>query len=165
MWNKGFTHTPQRGLALPIYSPSASCPRPSPPNFGVRTRLVCGFTILEVLFTILVISIGALTAFVVVQQIISQTFSSSYRLTAAYLAKEGIEIVRNTRDTNWLEGENWDNGLSSSGWEECVIPKYERRIIITPDGVDKLKVVVDVKWEERGNTYTITVQENLYNWY
>ena len=126
-----------------------------------------GFTILEVLVTMLVITIGGLAAYAMVQQIVFSTFASSYRLTAAYLAKEGIEIVRNTRDTNWLEQENWNNGLSSSDWETCAIPKYERKITITtfPGEPDKLKVVVDVKWTERGDTHTITVQENLYNWY
>jgi len=124
-----------------------------------------GFTILEVLITMLVITIGGLATYAMVQQIIFSTFSSSYRLTAAYLAKEGIETVRNTRDTNWIEAENWDNGLTSTDWEVCVLPKYERKITITSDGPDKLEVVIEVKWEERGNTHTITVQENLYNWY
>ena len=124
-----------------------------------------GFTILEVLVTMLVITIGGLAAYAMVQQIVFSTFSSSYRLTAAYLAKEGIEIVRNIRDTNWLEEENWDNGLNSSDWEVCAIPKYERRTTITPDGLDKLKVLVKVRWTERGDTHTITVQENLYDWY
>lgn len=124
-----------------------------------------GFTVLEVLIAILVISIGVLGTYSVIQNIISETFSSTYRLTAAYLAKEGIETVRNTRDTNWLEEENWDNGLSSSDWEVCALTKYERRVIITPDGVDKLKVIVDVKWEEKGEIHTITIQENLYDWY
>jgi len=123
------------------------------------------FTVLEVLIATLVLTIGGLAAYTMVQKIVFSTFSSSYRLTAAYLAKEGIETVRNIRDTNWLEGENWDSDLSSSDWQICAIPKYERRITITPDGVDKLKVIVDIKWEEKGEIHTITVQENLYNWY
>ena len=124
-----------------------------------------GFTILEVLVAVFIITVGGLAAYAMVQQIVFDTFSSSYRLTAAYLAKEGIEIVRNIRDTNWLEAENWDNGLTSTDWAVCALTKYERKVTITPDGDDKLKVVVDVRWTERGDTHTITVQENLYNWY
>jgi len=124
-----------------------------------------GFTVLEVLIAVLVLTIGGLAAYSVVQQIVFKTFSASYRLSAAYLAKEGIEIVRNTRDTNWIEAENWDNGLASTNWEICVLPKYERRVTITPDGVDKLKVLVEVRWTEKGITHSLTVQESLYNWY
>jgi len=124
-----------------------------------------GFTVLEVLIAVLVLTIGGLAAYSVVQQIVFKTFSANYRLSAAYLAKEGIEIVRNTRDTNWIEAENWDNGLASTNWEICVLPKYERRVTITPDGVDKLKVLVEVRWTEKGITHSLTVQESLYNWY
>lgn len=123
-----------------------------------------GFTILELLAAILVISIGVISAYFVTQQMIFYTRSSSSRLTAAYLAKEGIEITRNTRDTNWLEGEDWDNELTSTDWQVCDISRYERRITITPDGSDKLKIIVEIKWQQRGETYNINVQENLYDW-
>ena len=72
-----------------------------------------GFTILEVMIAIFVVTIGVLAAYNVTQQMISYTYHSASRLTAAYLAKEGIEIVRNTRDTNWLESApSWNDGLS-----------------------------------------------------
>ena len=151
-----------------------------------------GFTILEVLVTMFVLTIGGLAAYAMVQQIIFYTFSSSYRLTAAHLAKEGIEIVRNIRDTNWLEQESWDNGLVPGEWEadfndnpplffyagrklrfdnnfysydSGVETRYKRKITIVSEGSDELKISVEVEWEEKGETYTIVVQENLYNWY
>jgi len=127
----------------------------------------CGFTVLEVLITILVITIGGLAAYAMVQQIVFNTFSSSYRITAVYLAKEGIENVRNIRDTNWLQGNNWDENIESTdGWvSHSQLPKYERKITIDNSVIDKLGVIVEVKWTERGDTHTVTVQENLYNWY
>lgn len=150
-----------------------------------------GFTILEVLITMLIVTIGGLAAYAMVQQIVFATFASGYRLTAAFLAKEGIEIVRNIRDTNWLEQEDWDNDLVAGDWEadfndglllsyaerklrfsssfynydSGTETRYKRKITITPDGPDKLKISVGVEWIERGDIYTITVQENLYNWY
>lgn len=57
---------------------------------------------IEVIVAIFVMTVGVLGAYSVVQQIIVYTSISSSRLTAAYLAQEGIEIVRNIRDTNWL---------------------------------------------------------------
>ncbi len=126
-----------------------------------------GFTILEILIAMLVITIGGLAAYAMVQQIVFSTFSSSYRLTAAYLAKEGIENVRNIRDTNWLqEAPNWYDGLIGDSGLQPVsgFSNYKRRTIVTLDD-PKLEVKVEVEWTERGDTHTITVQENLYDWY
>lgn len=36
------------------------------------------------------------------------------RLIAAQLAQEGIEIVRNKRDNNWISGNVWDLGISDN---------------------------------------------------
>ncbi len=125
-----------------------------------------GFTVLEVLIAVLVLTIGGLAAYSMVQQIISQTFSSSYRLSAAYLAKEGIENIRNTRDTNWLQGNNWDENMESTGWvTHSQLPEYDRKITIDDSVADKLGVVVEVRWTEKGDVHTLTAQENLYNWY
>jgi prepilin-type N-terminal cleavage/methylation domain-containing protein len=70
-----------------------------------------GFTMVEVLLAILILSIGVVGSYIVLQNIFAQTFISSNKLTAAYLAKEGFEIVRNIRDENWLNGRSFDEGL------------------------------------------------------
>ena len=76
-----------------------------------------GFSLLELIITILVVSIGILGTHSVVSYTLSAIGLSASRLTAAYLAQEGIEIVRNIRDTNWLEedagvpGVLWNSGL------------------------------------------------------
>ncbi len=77
-----------------------------------------GFTLIEVIVSILVVTVGVLAAYTVTQKIVSYTYQVSSRLTAAYLAKEGIEIVRNIRDTNWLQGENWNSDLVGVGTEK-----------------------------------------------
>lgn len=124
-----------------------------------------GFTILEILITMLVVAIGGLAAYAMVQQIVFSTFSSSYRLTAAYLAKEGIEIVRNIRDTNWLqEAPSWSDGISDTS-ESDVLSNYDRDTTISFNLDGSINVSVEVSWDIRGNDGTITVQENLYNWY
>lgn len=137
----------------------------------LNVKMNKSFTILEVIITIFIITIGVLAAYTVTQQIISYTYRSVSRLTATYLAMEGIEIVRNIRDTNWLEEEDWVNGLSSTDWlSHPQLPKYERKITIEEtidsDGNDILKVSVEVQWKYKGDTYgPITVQEILYKWY
>ncbi len=78
-----------------------------------------GFTLLEVIIAIFVILVGVVGTFAATQQIISYTSFSNSKLTAVYLAQEGIEIVRDIRDTNWLDPANpsWDDGLGSGNWQ------------------------------------------------
>ena len=74
------------------------------------------FTLLEVMIAIFVIVVGIVGTISLIQQTISFIALSSSRLVASYLAQEGIEIVRNIRDGNWLETRTapnpWDEGLT-----------------------------------------------------
>lgn len=78
-----------------------------------------GFTMIEVLGAIFIITMGVMGIFSLVPQAVSFTTISSSRLVATYLAQEGIEIVRNIRDTNLLKihkglmpEDDWTNGLT-----------------------------------------------------
>lgn len=75
-----------------------------------------GFTLLEGIVAIFLITLGIGGAYTLISQIISSVAISSQKLIAAYLAQEGIEVVRNIRDTNLLEGDTWDEGLNTA---EC----------------------------------------------
>ena len=152
-----------------------------------------GFTLLELLFVISIFTMAALAIFTIAQYPLFRTSISISRLTAAYLSKEGIEIVRNIRDENWLNGRLWNTGLGAGEYEldydDSSLSifsgrklrfdgnyynldfggetKFTRKITITPDideGADILKVVSEVSWNEKGNSYSFKVQENLYNW-
>ena len=66
-----------------------------------------GFTIIELVISVFILSIavvGIFSAFSVMNVLTSDTTD---RLTATYLAQEGLEIVRNIRDTNWLSMDDW----------------------------------------------------------
>jgi len=76
-----------------------------------------GFTLIEVLTAIFVILVGVVGVLAIIQQTIAFAALSSSRLAASYLAQEGIEIVRNIRDGNWLEEVNWDIGLGGGEYE------------------------------------------------
>lgn len=78
-----------------------------------------GFTFIEVIIAIFVMATGIVGSLLAVQYAISSTTQSYSRLTAAYLAQEGIEIVRAARDGNWLEQRTatdtpWDDGFGVS---------------------------------------------------
>ena len=76
-----------------------------------------GFTIIEVIIAITVMTVGILGTYLLVSHFYQHTSLSEQRLTAAYLASEGIEIVKNIRDSNWLQGEAWNNGILVGSWE------------------------------------------------
>jgi len=62
-----------------------------------------GFTLLEVVIAIFIITVAVISIITVIFKTYSYINIAKRRLTAAYLAQEGIEIIRNIRDTNWLE--------------------------------------------------------------
>ncbi len=122
-----------------------------------------GFTLLEILVAIFVITIGLIAAVSLIQRAAILTSLSSDRLTAAYLTQEGIEIVRNQRDTNWLRRVNWKENLTSRT-EPGILGKFNRTITITEIVPNVLNVLVKVNWQDRGRDYDFSAQENLYNW-
>lgn len=76
-----------------------------------------GFTLLEVIIAVFILTVGVVGAFLLVERTAIFTQLTFSQLQAAYLAQEGMEIVRNIRDSNFLKiakGINiaWDKGLT-----------------------------------------------------
>jgi len=71
------------------------------------------FTLLEMLISVAIIVIGALGVFSAVAKYTTLTQRERNSLVAAYLCQEGIETVKNVRDTNWIESAaSWKDGLT-----------------------------------------------------
>jgi type II secretory pathway pseudopilin PulG len=69
---------------------------------GPALSEVEGFTMIEIVISIFILSftvVGIFNAFSIMTIL---TSDSADRLTATYLAQDGMEIVRNIRDNNWL---------------------------------------------------------------
>ena len=85
-----------------------------------------GFTLLEVIVAVFILTVGVGGSFVLIQQTLSASSMVRSRLIAAYLAQEGIEIVRNVRDNNWLEQresfETPPEPLWNDGLDNCLPP-------------------------------------------
>lgn len=83
-----------------------------------------GLTILETIIAIFIITIGVLSIFAAINYNLSTVSYNSNRFIAIYLAQEGIEIIRNIRDNNFLNDNDWRLGLvdicpsSSLNWCE-----------------------------------------------
>ena len=91
-------------------------------NFFIKN--LKGFTLIEVITAIFIITIGAGGAITLINQTVGFTQETSSKLIASYLAQEGIEIVKNIRDSNFLKVYktgigDWADGLMncSSGCE------------------------------------------------
>lgn len=76
--------------------------------------LQSGFTLVEVVVAVGVISIGIAGALISLAQSSAQATNLRNRTIASQLAGEGIELVRNIRDTNWLAGRGWRDGLADT---------------------------------------------------
>src|SRR3989338_11323733 len=69
-----------------------------------------GFTIVESLVAIAVFTVGISAAIFVIQQSFTVGSRVKNKIIAAYLAQEGIEVIRNIRDRNWMQGNVYDVG-------------------------------------------------------
>ena len=63
-----------------------------------------GFTIIELIIAIFILSFSILGVYNAFSVVIILTHGATDRFTAAYLAQEGLEIIRNIRDSNWIDG-------------------------------------------------------------
>ena len=134
-----------------------------------------GFTLMELLISISIFSVGIVAIYSIVPNIVSITSTNINNFTASQLAREGLEVVRNMRDSNWLNRDPWDQGLSDGDYlveydETSLIPfadqylkrdssgfynyssgedtVYKRTVTISHIDADSIEVTVEVTWPE-----------------
>jgi prepilin-type N-terminal cleavage/methylation domain-containing protein len=88
-----------------------------------------GFTLVETLVAIAILSISILSTFTAVQSALQSSLFARDQINAFYLIQEAMESVRNTRDGNALaniaslssggSGVNWLHGISESAGDPC----------------------------------------------
>jgi Tfp pilus assembly protein PilV len=74
-----------------------------------------GLSLLETTIAIGVIVTGLFAAFTLVIANRRTSDEAGLRFAAIQLAREGVEVVRAIRDTNWLAQRTWDTGIAGSG--------------------------------------------------
>lgn len=149
--NKGFTRTPKFGVT---------------PKGG-------GFTLVETLVAISIFTLSILSLMSVLASGISNTTYAKNKIIAGYLAQEGIECARNTRDNYVLFSDvthDW-NKFVLLNVNNITCPSVATNFTrtITKDVVNKvtnneLKITSDVFWKQGSGTYHATFSENLFNW-
>jgi len=100
-----------------------------------------GTTMIEVIVALSVVTLGIIGALNLSLESHSTVGFSKEEIIAANLAREAIDIVRNMRDNNWLQGALWDQGFAGSGVElggvlnfDTVNNKWELRHVADPLG-------------------------------
>jgi Tfp pilus assembly protein PilV len=94
-------------------------------------KLISGFTILEVVISIGIITVGLLGVSSLVLQNIQVEVNNRDYLIASMLAQEGLELVRNIRDVNCYNNRNWKNGEAAGSANDIV---QGGNYIISKDG-------------------------------
>lgn len=151
-----------------------------------------GFSLLGIIIAIFIISIG-LTAILTLSNFsVRAAAVSKDKAIASFLAQEGVEAVRFMRESQ-VDWNGWygsiGNGsycvqynsgllgfadtpllIDGSGFYQynsgTATPFY-RRIILTkaPSGdSNELKVVAEIKWQDRGQWHYLVAEDRLWNW-
>ena len=116
-----------------------------------------GFSLLETIFAISILSIGFAGAIALINRTIALGSEVTSQIVAANLAQEGMEVVHNIRNTNWIEqkdapGTPWDDGLSDG--ISCV--QFDSVSLITPcDGEARRLYLAGNRYaHDEGGTFT-----------
>ncbi len=67
-----------------------------------------GFTLTEVMIAMSILTVAIVSATNLLISLMNSNRVNVTTLQAYFLAQEGLEIARNIRDTNWLQGNKWD---------------------------------------------------------
>lgn len=72
-----------------------------------------GFGMVELLVTVIILSIGLFGLMNLMGNLVKADRYSTSDFISLNLAREGIEIIRNKRDSNWIQGNVWDTGFAN----------------------------------------------------
>ncbi len=131
-----------------------------------------GFTLVETLVAISIFVMSILALMSVLSSGIADTGYAKKKMVATYLAQEGIEYVRNQRDTAVLY-----SGDAQSSWNSFIsspppVPpspfdsSFTRQISMTPIGSnsDEVRITSTVTWTQGSGNYSVSFSEDLFNW-
>lgn len=88
-------------------------------KINFKSRQVRGFTLLETLVAISILTLSIAGAFTSAQSGLSSAILARDQIIAFQLGQEAVELVRNIRDNNTYLGNNWLEGLQSCINTDC----------------------------------------------
>jgi len=151
-----------------------------------------GFTLLETIVAVGLIVVGLVSALALITTSLFYVSNVQDRLVAANLTAEGIEVVRNIRDNNWLQNKPWNSGLADGDYQATydsmslssytggpllfdsdtglysyasgAVTLYVRKISIVNLSNYEIRITSTVTWQRRGVTYSSSAEDHLFNW-
>ena len=136
------------------------------------------FTLVETLIALAVFTIAVTAVMAVLASGISSTDFAKKKMTATYLAQEGIEYVRNMRDNYTLDISTtggWTNFKIKSTTITMKKPtdtSFTRIIKVNPNDSSnsllnngqEVKVTSTVSWNQGSGQHSVSFSEDLFNW-
>ena len=126
-----------------------------------------GFTLVETLVAISVLSMAVLGTFTAVQSSLQKSIYAKNQITAFYLVQEIMEYVRNVRDENAIKGigTDWLHGLSEVSGDPCYfgkICKFDMTAtnIVTECGTNGVGTCPVLKQDPSTSLFNYTSGEN-----
>lgn len=86
-----------------------------------------GFTLLEAIVAIAILLVAVTSASGLILSSLQNVHVTKNRVVAAYLAQEGIEVVRAIRDTSWINGLDYNANLTPSPTPYCA--QYDSTVL------------------------------------
>ena len=153
-----------------------------------------GFTLIETLVALVLITIATGPVLILATSSVNIASRIEHNLIASNLAQEGVEAIRNIRDTNWASETAFDDNLPVGTWRvqwdtvggglmtvgsNPVLKKnnglysystgtdtpFRRTIDISKPNSGKLIVISSITWTERGNiNRTVSAESHLFDW-
>jgi len=155
-----------------------------------------GFSLLGVIIAIFIAITGLIAILSLANYSLSAASNSKMKLIASGLAQEGIEVVRNIRESqsDWNE---WYDGIVNCNYPvQCnyqvqynslALVSYSdtplkidsnglyqydsgndspfyRKISLSKISDNEVKVVVEIKWQEKGKLHSLIAEDRLWNW-
>ncbi|MBN1585050.1 hypothetical protein JW899_01650 [Candidatus Uhrbacteria bacterium] len=96
-----------------------------PVFFGNERVNRSGQSIVEVIVALAVISTAVVAALTLTGSSLNAQKSNEDMMVAVNLAREGVEVARNIRDSNWLAERRWDDGLVGESLDYTAIAVFD----------------------------------------
>lgn len=126
-------------------------------------KLNKGFTLIETMTALLIFSASIVTLIVATRQGFVDTGYAKNKFIASYLAQEGVERVRNSRDSfGWSESEmQAEAGNASQSLAD--FPGFTRNVSVIVSG-DEARITSAVVWQQGQSSKEVEYIEYLFNW-
>jgi type II secretory pathway pseudopilin PulG len=89
-----------------------------------------GFTLVETFVAMTILLVAIIAPMTIASQGLQSSFFAKERITAYYLGQDVMEYIRQTRDENILQSQNWLTGMAAcEGASGCGVDRREDSII------------------------------------